>query len=369
MTLIQARQLFTPRGIIASGWVEVTGGRIRAWGERCPAIPDMFIDALVSPGFVDVHCHGGGGAGFGADPEEARTVVASHLAHGTTTVVASLVTAVIDDLERQVRTLAGLVADGRLAGIHLEGPWLSAGHRGAHPADRLADPTITDIDRLLEAGAGGIRMVTIAPELPGGLAAIDHLTRAGVVAAIGHTGADYDTTRAAIDTGARGATHLFNAMPPLLHRAPGPVLALWRDPRVWVELIADAVHIHPDLLAAVMATKPAKSVLVTDAMAAAAHADGDYDLGELRAEVRDGIAHVAGTTTIAGSTLTLDQAVRTAVTAGVPVETALRAATANPAEYLNLPDVGRITQGAHANLIALDDTLTVTRVMHRGRWV
>ena len=413
MTLIRARSLLSPTGLIDNGWVEIDGTRIRAWGQgepletapdpghAAPRTPDpghaarsrsihdcrgehgfcncaqnagsqfptVTIDGIVAPGFVDVHCHGGGGASFDGGPEQAATVLATHLRHGTTTMVASLVTADLPELESQVRALAPLVTDGSLAGIHLEGPWLSEQHKGAHAADLLRDPVVADIDRLLDAGGGAVRMVTIAPEKPGALAAIRHLASRGVTVAVGHTAADLDTAKAAIAAGARGATHLFNAMPDILHRAPGPGLALWHDPDVWVELICDGVHVHTDLIAQVMATKPDKTVLITDAMAAAAAADGDYVLGQLPVEVRQGVAHISGTTTVAGSTLTLSRAVRTAVAAGVGLETALLSATAHPADYLGLTDVGRLAPGTWADLVCLDDDLNVTQVMRHGQWV
>jgi N-acetylglucosamine-6-phosphate deacetylase len=362
--------MFTGEQLAGGGWVEVAGERVTAWGWGTPpSPPDVVIDGLLAPGYVDVHSHGGGGANFGANRADVETVLAAHLGHGTTTMIASLVTGRIDDLEVAVRSLADLADEGLVAGTHLEGPWLAREYKGAHPEDLLVDPALADVARLIEAGRGTVKMVTIAPERAGALDAIAYLAGQGVVAAVGHTAADYDTARAAIARGARGTTHLFNAMPPLLHRAPGPVLAQWADPRVWVELVCDGIHLHPDLVAHVMATKPDRCVLVTDAMAAAAFADGDYILGELPVEVRDGIAHIAGTNTIAGSTLTLDKAVRTAVGAGVPVELALTAATSHPADYLGLTGVGRIAEGTWADVIALDDGLNVTRVMRRGTWV
>ena len=369
MSIIQARRLLGPDGLVPDGWVQVARERIRAWGTGVPPGPvDVFVRGLVAPGFVDVHAHGGGGASFGSDLKQVTTVIATHLRHGTTTMVASLVTAGIADLSDQIAALSHLVADGRLAGIHLEGPWLAPSHRGAHSESLLVAPSAGDADRLLDAGAGAVRMVTIAPELPGATAAIERLVARGVVVAVGHTGADYDTTRTAIAAGATGATHLFNAMPDVLHRSPGPALALWRDPAVWVELVADGVHVHPGLVCHVISTKPDRVVLVTDAMSAAGAGDGDYELGGLPVEVRSGVARLAGTTTIAGSTLTLDRAVRTAVAAGADLETTLRAVTCHPADYLGLADAGRITDGARADLVCLDDDLMVTGVMYRGQW-
>ena len=369
MTLIKARRLLSPNGLVDNGWVETDGTRVRAWGQGEPPQQPELVDGIVAPGFVDVHCHGGGGASFDGGPDQAATAMATHQRHGTTTLVASLVTAGLAELESQVRALAPLVADGSLAGIHLEGPWLSEQYKGAHAADQLRDPDTADIDRLLDAGGGAVRMVTVAPEKPGAMAAIRHLASRGVVAAIGHTAADLATTRAGIAAGARGATHLFNAMPEMRHREPGAVLALWRDDRVWVELICDGVHLHPELFAQVISTKPDRVVLVSDAMAAAGCGDGDYILGRLPVEVRQSVARLAGTSTVAGSTLTLDQAVRSAVAAGVDLQLALQAATQHPADYLGLSDVGRLTPGAWANLVVLDDALQVTQVMRQGRWL
>ena len=366
--IISARRLLSPSGF-TEGWVEVVNDRIASWGAgSCDNEPDMVAD-VVSPGFVDVHCHGGGGANFCADPTQISTVLATHAAHGTTTMVASLVTVPLPDLIEEVRVLSSFVVDGRLAGIHLEGPWLAEEYKGAHPASLLLNPEIPDIDAVLDAGGGTVVMATLAPEKPGGLEAVRHLSERGVMVAIGHTAADYDTTVQAIGAGARGTTHLFNAMPEILHRSPGPGLALWSDPQVWVELICDGIHVHPKLVAHVMATKPGRTVLITDAMAAAGVDDGDYILGELPVEVRDGVAHIAGTSTIAGSTLTLDSAVRTAVAAGVDPVVALRAATSNPADYLGLRDMGRIEPASWADLVCLTDDLLPIRVMRHGEWI
>jgi len=364
--LIAADRLLTPDGLV-EGWVEVDGARVAAVGVGAPPRPPDRSYDVVSPGFVDLHCHGGGGVHFADGATAARTVLATHLARGTTTMLASLATASLDDLTAQVRALAPLVDADELAGVHLEGPWLAESHKGAHEASLLRDPVLADVQRLVHAGP--VRLVTIAPERPGALGAISWLASQGVVVAVGHTGADTATTWAAIRAGATGATHLFNAMPELLHRAPGPVLPLWWDPGVWVELICDGVHVAPDLVAHVMATKPVRCVLITDAMAATGVDDGEYRLGNLDVEVRDGVARLAGQTTLAGSTLTLDHAVRVAVDAGVPLELALRAATCHPADYLGLPDVGRLTPGAFADLVALDDSLEVVDVMRRGAFL
>lgn len=352
----------------SSGWLEVVGDRIAAAGTGDPpGRPAAELGGWVVPGFVDIHAHGGGGGSFD-DPDAVDTVLAAHRSCGTTTMVASLVTASLPDLERRVGALAERVRSGDLAGIHLEGPWLAAEFHGAHDPALLRDPTPDDVAALLRAGGGAVRMVTIAPERPGALDAIRYLAAHGCVAAVGHTAADHATTRAAVEAGARGATHLFNAMPPLHHRSPGPVLALWADPRVTLELVFDGVHVAPELVAFVLAIAPGRVALITDAMAAAGAADGDYPLGGLAVQVRHGVARVAGTDTIAGSTLTLDRAVRNAVDAGVPLVRAVRAATSVPADHLGLTDVGRLRTGGRADLVVLDEDRRVSHVMARGVW-
>ena len=329
----------------------------------------------VVPGFVDTHLHGGGGANFStASHDETSTAVAFHRRHGTTTLVASLVTAGPADLLRQVGELADDVRAGLLDGIHLEGPWLSAARCGAHQPSLMRDPDPAEIDRVLQAGAGAIRMVTIAPERDGALAAIRQIVDAGVVAAVGHTEATYDQARAAIDAGATVGTHLFNAMRPINTREPGPVIALLEDPRVTVELITDGVHVDPALYRHVCRTAgPDRVSLVTDAMAAAGMPDGSYWLGPLEVEVVDGVARVAGTPTIAGSTATMDHQFRFAVDhSGLPRDEALmaavRQASINPARALGLPDLG-LVPGAGADLVVLDDDLAVTGVLRSGSWV
>jgi N-acetylglucosamine-6-phosphate deacetylase len=370
MILTADQILFPDAEEPVAGFLEIVGDRIVAAGPGVPPGPaDEHLDGLVVPGYVDVHSHGGGGASFVTeDPDVARQVLAAHRRLGVTTMVASLVTGSLPDLERQVTCLAGLVESGELAGIHLEGPWLALKYKGAHPPQLLADPDPVDVARLLDAGRGTVKMVTIAPERTGALDSIRLMVARGVVAAVGHTDADFDTCRAAIEAGATGATHLFNAMAPLRHREPGPVLALWQDARVCLELIMDGVHVRPELVSFVSSTEPDRVVFVTDAMAAAAADDGDYVLGELPVEVRGGVARIAGTDTIAGSTLTLDRAVRNAVAAGVPLARAVRSATALPADYLSLDDVGRLAPGTRADLAVLDAGLFATRVMHHGAW-
>lgn len=363
---IRAGRVHDGTTVRAGGVLVVDGPRIAALEPPdAPADVDLGDWTLV-PGFVDAHGHGGGGASYPDDPAAA---VATHRRRGTTSIVASLVSQSLDTLEAQVRTLAPLVAAGELAGVHLEGPWLAPGRKGAHPADQLRAPAASDVTRLLDAGAGAVRMVTLAPELAGGPAAIELIAGRGIVAAVGHTDADAAGVRSAIEAGATGATHLFNAMPPLHHRHPGPVLALLADDRVWLELICDGVHLDPALVAYLVRQHPGRVVFVTDAMAAAGSPDGAYTLGDLPVEVSGGIARIAGTDTIAGSTLTLDGALRVAVSAGVDWAVAVRALTANPAAYLRLDGVGALAPGNWADAVALDADWRVRAVLRRGAWV
>lgn len=372
--VISANRLITPAAVLAPGWLRVRADRIEEVHQGRPPEPAsvQVPDGIVCPGFVDAHVHGGGGDSFTAGTAgAARRVTAVHLAHGTTTMMASLVTDSSQRLHESVAALAPLVRDGTLCGIHLEGPWLSPDHRGAHDAAHLVDPDPALIESLLATGQGTIRMVTLAPELPGGLAAVRQLTEAGVVAAIGHTDATFEQTQAAIDAGARVGTHLFNAMRALHHREPGPVVALLDAPGTYVEVIADGVHLHPAVIRRVAAAKGERLVLVTDAMAAAAAVDGMYQLGPMAVRVEHGTARLVSTGAIAGSTLTMAAALRYAVrTAELPLADAVRAATATPADMLGLPaTVGRLTPGARADLVVLSDDLDVRRVMRAGRWV
>ncbi len=372
-TLISARQVLTPARLLAPGWLRLDGDHIV---EVAPGPPPRKADvdlagATLVPGFVDAHAHGGGGHSFSTGTSEAvRAAVGAHLAHGTTTMMASLVTDSAERLHDLVGALAAQVGDGTIAGIHLEGPWLSPAYHGAHDPSLLTDPSPARVEALLEAGHGTVRMVTLAPELPGGLPAVRRLADAGVRAAIGHTDATFSQARAALDAGAVVGTHLFNAMRGIHHREPGPGLALLEDPDAYIELIADGVHLHPAVLHHAASTKPDQVVLVTDAMAAAASVDGDYRLGPMAVRVEDGVARLVGTGAIAGSTLTLAAAVRYAATAArLPLEEAVRAATMTPATMLGLPRVGQLRPGFRADLVALDAALEVRHVMRAGRWV
>jgi N-acetylglucosamine-6-phosphate deacetylase len=364
---------------VGPGWVEVDGDRISALGTGAPPRPaDVGLgDAVLVPGFVDIHVHGGAGAAFpDGDAETALRAVRFHRAHGSTTMVASLVAAGPDELLKTVDALGELVVEGELAGVHLEGPWLAEGRCGAHDPRQLRDPDPAELDRLLRAGGRAVRMVTLAPELAGGLDAVRRIVDAGAVAALGHTDASYALTREAIEAGARVGTHLFNAMAPVHHREPGPAVALLEDDRVTVELVTDGLHVHPALWEHVVRSAGTDRVAaVTDAMAAAGMPDGDYHLGAMRVTVAEGVARLAAGSdgragAIAGSTATTDVLFAKVVRhAAVPRAEALRRAVAltatTPARALGLSDVGAIAAGRRADLVVLDPQLRV-REIYRG---
>jgi N-acetylglucosamine-6-phosphate deacetylase len=375
--LLTAATVISDGHVLEPGWVEIRGDRVAAVGPGHPgrAADGDLPGCVIAPGFVDMHVHGGGGNAYtAADADEAARAARFHRRHGTTSALASLVSADPGTLERSIEVLADLVDDGLLAGIHLEGPWLSPRRSGAHDPRSLRDPDPRELDRLLRAGRGTIRMVTLAPELAGGLDAIRRLVDAGVITAIGHSDASYDLTRDAIAAGARVGTHLFNGMPSLHHREPGPVLALLEASTVTVEVIADGAHLHPAVLRHVIAVAGYDRVaLVTDAMAAAGMPDGRYRLGARDVEVRDQVPRLSGTGTIAGSTATMDRLFRNAMRhsdrprlAALAEVAAMTAGT--PSRTLGLTDAGSLHPGHRADLVVLDAELDVMAVMSAGRW-
>ncbi|MGC5019948.1 N-acetylglucosamine-6-phosphate deacetylase [Micromonospora sp. DT47] len=361
-------KVVTPTGVVRQGCVEIDGDRIRAVAEY-PSVRDGH---WVVPGFVDMHTHGGGGHTFTTgDADSARGAAAFHLRHGTTTLLASLVSSPFDLMRDATSAFAPLVRDGVLAGVHFEGPYLSAARCGAQNPEFLRDPSTDELTELIELGAGAVRMMTLAPERAGALDAIKLLTSHGVVAAVGHTDATYDQTRAAVAAGASVATHLFNGMRPVHHREPGPVVALLDAPNVVCELVADGVHLHDGTLTfATSVAGPERAALITDAMAAAGMADGEYELGGQAVTVAGGVARLASDGAIAGSTLTMDAALRHAVAAGIPIADAVRMVATTPARAIGLGDrVGALQVGLRADLVVLDDELNVVRVMRAGSWL
>ncbi|TQJ29579.1 N-acetylglucosamine-6-phosphate deacetylase [Microbacterium sp. SLBN-146] len=323
--------------------------------------------AVLTPGFIDLHGHGGGGASYDDGADAIRRARRFHRAHGTTRAVVSLVSAPLGVLEHRVGVVADLVAtDPDVLGSHLEGPFLDPAHKGAHDESALWAPTPEAVDRLLRAGRGSVRQMTLAPELEGGLDAIRTITARGAVAAVGHTGAGGDAASAAFDAGATLLTHAFNAMPGLHHREPGPVGAATADPRVVLEIIADGIHLHPEIVRLAFAAAPGRIALVTDAMAAAGMGDGRYELGALTVDVVDGVARLAHGGAIAGSTLTQDAAVRFAVAAGVPLVDAVAAVTATPARVLGRTDIGELAPDRLADAVLLTSEFDVVAVWTAG---
>ena len=371
--VIHAVRLVDRGEITEDAWVRIEDGVVVGRGTGDSWSPaDTVVDgvavagpgAMLTPGFVDIHGHGGGGASFDDGVDAIRAGRDLHRAHGTTRAVVSLVTASLDALAENVATIADLTeADADILGSHLEGPFLDPGHHGAHEPSLLRQPTTGDVARLLEAGRGTIRQITIAPELPGGLDAIRQIVAAGSAAAVGHTAADAETAVAAFEAGASILTHAFNAMPGIHHRAPGPVLAAAADHRVVLEAIADNVHLDPHVVKLVFDAAPGRVALITDAMAAAGSADGHYDLGAVSVTVEHGVARADDTGSIAGSTLTQDVALQRAVGAGVRLEDAVRALTETPARAIGRGTaLGALRAGMLGDAVLLDAELRVARV-------
>jgi len=366
MTERVAGQIVQP-GAVVPGFVEVDGSVIVEVAARNRAGDD-----IVLPGFVDLHCHGGGGHTFTTgDPVAARAAAAFHLRHGTTTMLASLVSSPFALMRDATAAYRALVADGTIAGIHFEGPYLSAVRCGAQNPAYLRDPSIEELRALVDLGGGAVSMVTVAPELPGATDAVAYLVAAGVIAALGHTDATYEQTVAAVAAGAAVGTHLFNGMRPPHHREPGPVIALLNAPALVCELVADGFHLHPGILAfAARAAGPDRAALITDAMDAAGMPDGEYDLGGQAVVVADRVARLARNGSIAGSTLTMDLALHRAVAAGIALPDASAMASTTPARVLGLGDrTGALSAGLAADLVVLSPDLEVKRVMRAGRWV
>lgn len=392
--LFSAGEVVTATSVLPGGWVLVQDGVIAAIG--LPGAGSIGVDAATGrptgpladgaqvvelhgrrlmPGFIDLHVHGAAGGSFDAGPEAVDTGLSAHRRHGTTRSIVSLVTAPVEVMEQRIRSTAAHVAgDPHVLGLHLEGPFLSALRRGVHDPAALLAPTPELLDRLLSAGGGAVRMVTVAPELEQGLDAVSRIVEARVIAAVGHSDAGYDCAAAAFHAGASVVTHAFNGMRPLHHRDPAVVGAAMDAADVVLEVINDGIHLRPATVRLLRRIAPGRLALITDAMAAACHGDGRYALAGFPVQVTDGVARLAtddgSEGSIAGSTLTLDVAVRRAVEqVGMELVDAVNAASLVPAGVLGVADrYGSIASGKVADLVVADRHGVVEAVMVAGEW-
>lgn len=389
-------RVLTTGGVLEDGVVVVAGERLtfvgpadeydaRRHGHTSAGEPGLSggSDAIVLPGLVDVHNHGGGGASFASgDPDELRRAARAHLAHGTTSVIASTVTDAPQAMLAAVTAAADAVAAGTVIGIHVEGPFLAPARCGAQDPRHLRAPDLGLTRELLVAGRGHVRAMTLAPELRGADEVVGLLLDEGVVPAVGHTDAPADLVRRTLARSRQAlgrpglVTHLFNGMPSLHHRTPGPVagaLTAAASGDALVELVADGAHLADETVRMVFALLgPERVVLVTDAMTAAGMPDGSYHLGPQAVRVEDGVARLGAEpdAPLAGGTSHLLDVVRRCVGAGIDLSDAVSAATRTAAGALGLDAAaGALTEGTAADLVVTDRDLQPLRVMRRGAWV
>ena len=381
---IYASRILTPQEEISDSVILVDGPTITAIGHRdeiqvpADAVHYASPGSTVVPGFVDIHIHGAGGHDVMEGTAKALDKITETVArHGTTSLLATTVTAPIDETCHSLEGIARYVraheqaANGKLAaeilGVHLEGPFINKAQRGVHPTESLQRPSIEVFDKLAQAADGLVRLVTIAPELPGALKLIEHAAAMGVTIGMGHTDADYDQTRAGIQAGARHAVHTYNAMRPFTHRDPGIIGAILTDPEVTAEVIADGHHVAGPAIQVLMGTKGFETVLlVSDGIAATGMRDGTYPLGNFKVTVKDGVCRNEEGK-LAGSTLTLDRALRFVVGLGVPFAEAVRMVTIQPARRIGLAGKkGILAPGCDADLVVLTPDLRVEGTMTRG---
>jgi N-acetylglucosamine-6-phosphate deacetylase len=359
---------------VVDGRIEIEDGRI-ARVDIDEAAPSAAADTpYIAPGFVDVHVHGWGGHDAMGDRAALDGMARALLRRGVTSFLPTAVTAPLRDLVTFAEGVRGWLPDAPAdgaepLGFNLEGPFLAAVRRGAHDAAHLLAPSDVAAEAL-EPLVDGLRLVTIAPELDGAADLVRWFTSRGVATSLGHSAASLDETRTGYDAGATSTTHLFNAMSGFDHRAPGVAVAALLDDRAYVELIADGIHVHPALWPLIARLKPVdRLLLVSDAVALAGTGDGRGRIGGLEVEVVGDRVTLAGTTTLAGSVIALDAAVRNLVAAGVPLPAAVAAASRNPLALLGIEDRGRIAVGQRADLVELDADLRVRRVMRGDNWV
>jgi len=336
-------------------WLEIQDGLITAIGDGEKVNSQRQYSQTLIPGFVDIHCHGGGGYYF-ADPSAVNVekVIRTHRLAGTTSQIASLVTTDLTTLTQQIKRLIPFVKSGDLAGIHLEGPYLSHAKCGAHDPALLRSPVLDEVKALVIAGEGTIRMITIAPELEGAIESIEWLVSQGVIAAIGHSDADAETARAAIDAGAQVVTHFTNAMAKMVE-GQSMATEVLEDEEIALELINDGTHVPADVINSMMEKAHDRIILITDAMSAAGGNDGRYSIGELEVDVKDAIARLTSNGALAGSTLTMEQAFLNFIDKdGADLVNAVHASSTLPAQLLGLNNVGEIAVGKKANILTFD---------------
>jgi N-acetylglucosamine-6-phosphate deacetylase len=382
--VIHADRAFTPYEEIPDAVVHIQGSKISAIGQRGKVDLPRGVRELnaggktIVPGFVDVHIHGAGGHDVMEGTRAALEIItATVAAHGTTSLVATTVTASEKETRDSVAGLAHFILNtsqyparelsAEILGIHFEGPFISPVRRGVHPGKWIVPPSRELLAQLLGEARGTATILTLAPELPGALDLISAARQAGLVVSLGHTDATYEQAQAAIEAGASHAAHVFNAMRPFSHRGTGVLGAVLTSPKVSAELIADGVHVDEAAMRMLVDLKtPERVILVSDGISAIGMPDGKYQLGMFEVKVSGGVArNTEGK--LAGSTLTLDCALRNMVSLGVPLPSALRMVTANPARQIGLgARKGVLVPGADADLVFLDDKLKVSGVMTRG---
>ena len=360
--------LLTPAGFVR-GRLTIAGGRIAAIGGSAASEAQARADGtlpIVLPGFIDLHLHGGGGADTMDAGGAIDTIAALHARHGTTSLLATTMTAPLAEIEAALRALAPAIAQrrpgaARVLGVHLEGPYIHPGRLGAQPAFART-PSLAEI--LALHALAPIRVITLAPDIEGALALIPALVGAGLRVQIGHSAASYEQACSALAAGASGWTHLFNAMSAFHHRSPGAAGAALAHAEQ-AEIIPDLLHVHPGAIRAALRAIP-RLYAVTDATAAAGMPDGDYRLGRQTVRKCEGGVRLADGT-LAGSTLTMDQALRNLVRIGLPLADASARTSGHAARYLGLDDRGRLQPGAWADLVLLQpQTLQLQQVIVEG---
>lgn len=362
--IIQAKGAVTAALLLDDVWLEVTENVITSISPGVHAYPDKVIDGVLIPGFIDIHCHGGGGYYFSAiSSEEISKAILAHRSTGTTSIVASLVSESIEDLKGQIERLADFYKRGEIVGVHLEGPFLSHARCGAHEPSLLIEPTVDLLKELIALGQGSIKMVTMAPELNGAVESIDYLHSVGVLVAIGHTEASSIQATVATDHGASIVTHFLNAMNK--DESLGTIANyIISEPKLAVELIVDGHHLSFDKVSQLFATVETRIVLVSDAMAAAGNGDGRYAIGALPVEVKDGVARLSSNQKLAGSTLTISQAFSNLINhCGLTLQQAVHATSTQPAKVFGLQDRGVIAVGMRADLLSYDSSTRTVKTI------